>query len=281
MIRPDRVVGRDDVARHYDELDRFYREIWGEDLHHGLWYRGDEGVAEATRNLTRLVGERAEISAGQAVCDVGCGYGGAARHIAEQYDAEVVGITVSALQHRHAESLTTGDSRVRFIHADWLDNDLTPRRFDALIAIECASHMPDPRAFLAECARVLRPGGRLVMAAWLAADDPSVWQRRRLLEPICREGRLTGLATEREYREWIDGAGLRLLSCEDLSRRVRRTWTVCARRVLARALTDPAALRYLLDRRMTERVFALTVVRMWLAYRTGALRYGVFTATTG
>src|SRR5205085_1479125 len=30
------------VARHYDELDHFYRNIWGEHVHHGLWRRGDE-----------------------------------------------------------------------------------------------------------------------------------------------------------------------------------------------------------------------------------------------
>lgn len=278
MIRGRRVPDQNEVARHYDELDRFYRELWGDDLHHGLWLRGDEDVAEATRNLTDLVAERASIRRGDRVCDVGCGYGGPARQIAESYGADVVGLTLSAMQHGHAVTLAAGDPRVCFIHRDWLHNELPPRSFDAVIAIECSSHMTDTGAFLRECARVLRPGGRLVIAAWLATERPRTWQRRHLLEPICSEGRLTGLPTVDEYRHLLVEAGLGLFSFEDLSSGVRNTWAVCARRVCARALSDPDALRYLFDRRMTERTFALTVGRMWLAYRTGALRYGLFTA---
>ena len=33
-------VTREDVARHYDQLDRFYRELWGEHVHHGFWATG-------------------------------------------------------------------------------------------------------------------------------------------------------------------------------------------------------------------------------------------------
>jgi len=277
VIHGRRLPDQNDVARHYDELDRFYRELWGDDLHHGLWLRGDEDVAEATRNLTNLVAERASIRRGDRVCDVGCGYGGPARYIAESYGADVVGLTLSAMQHGHAVALAAGDPRLCFIHGDWLRNELPPSSFDAVIAVESASHMPDARAFLRECARVLRPGGRLVIAAWLATDRPRAWQRRRLLEPICSEGRLAGLPTADEYRHLLAEADLRLVSFEDFSSDVRNTWAVCARRVCRRALSDPGALRYLFDRTMTERAFALTVLRMWLAYRTGALRYGVFT----
>lgn len=278
MIRGRLVPEQNDVARHYDELDRFYRELWGADLHHGLWLRGDEDVTEATRNLTNLVAERAVVRRGHRVCDVGCGYGGPARHIAERYGAHVVGLTLSAMQHSRAVALANGDPRVRFIHGDWLRNELPPRSFDAVIAIESASHMPDAGAFLRQCVRVLRPGGRLVIAAWLATDRPRTWQRRRLLEPICSEGRLAGLPTADEYRDLLAEARLRPVSFEDLSSGVRHTWAVCARRVCARVLSDPGALRYLFDRKMTERAFVLTVARMWLAYRTGALRYGLFTA---
>ena len=30
------------VAGHYDELDHFYRDVWGDHVHHGLWRRGSE-----------------------------------------------------------------------------------------------------------------------------------------------------------------------------------------------------------------------------------------------
>lgn len=278
MIRPTRPPASGAVARHYDELDRFYRELWGEDLHHGLWRRGDEEVAEATQSLTRLVAEHADIGHGDRVCDVGCGYGGPARFLADRYGARVVGLTLSEVQHRHAVARAAGDRRTRFLLGDWLRNPFAPARFDAVIAIESASHMAEKSSFFRECRRVLRSGGRLVVAAWMASEDPARWQRRHLLEAICDEGRLPGLGTEAEYRRWMEEAGLRLVRFEDRSRGVQRTWTLCIRRLGKRVLKDPAAWRYLLDPEATERGFALTMARIWLAYRTGALRYGIFVA---
>jgi tocopherol O-methyltransferase len=269
-------VAPSDVARHYDELDRFYRELWGEDVHHGLWRREDEDAAEATENLTRFVADRVGLGLGERVCDVGCGYGGPALTLTRGYGARVVGVTLSRRQAEHARRRSRpGPS---FVVGDWLDNAFADDRFDVVAAIESVSHMTDKRRFMSECRRVLVPGGRLVVAAWLAAEAPGRWQRRHLLEPICAEGRLPGLATASEYRGWMAEAGLTVTSFDDLSADVRRTWTICVRRLATRLIRDADARRYLLDARRSERVFALTVGRIWLAYRVGALRYGLFTA---
>jgi tocopherol O-methyltransferase len=279
MIRPRQPHGAAAVARHYDELDAFYRELWGEDLHHGLWLSGDETPSEAIEDLSRLVAERARIRPGDHVCDVGCGYGGPARYFARHLGARVVGLTLSEVQHRHASARAGMDGRVRFLLRDWMDNQLDSGSFDVVVAIESASHMPDKARFLRECRRVLRPGGRLVMAAWLADERPEPWAVRYLLEPICSEGRLAGLASRSEYARWMKEEDLRLIGFEDLSLEVRQTWTLCLRRLCGRVLGDAEAFRYLMDRSKSERIFALSVARIGLAYRVGALRYGLFTAT--
>lgn len=71
-------VQSESVVTHYDELDPFYRSLWGEHLHHGLWLTGHESVEEAVKNLIQHVIERAFIShdSRSRVCDIGCGYGG-------------------------------------------------------------------------------------------------------------------------------------------------------------------------------------------------------------
>lgn len=265
------------MARHYDELDVFYRELWGESLHHGLWLRGDEDVGEATENLTRLVAERAAIKRGDRVCDVGCGYGEPARFLARHYGATVVAMTVSRRQYQVASAHREAPE-VQVLLGDWLENPFPSAAFQAVVAMESASHMVDRTGFLRQCRRVLVPGGRFVLSAWLAAPHPTWWQRRHLLAPICHEGRLAGLATEAEYVRELTDSGLGLLKVEDLSRGVRRTWSVCLQRMIKRLLEDADARSYLFDPSQTERGFAVTVLRMWLAYRTGALRYGVFTA---
>src|SRR6186713_2311289 len=94
-------VERKHVASHYDELDHFYRDVWGEHVHHGLWLRGDETREQAVLQLTELVARNAEISAGTRVCDIGCGYGATARLLANR-GAKVTGVTVSPAQYKFA-----------------------------------------------------------------------------------------------------------------------------------------------------------------------------------
>lgn len=266
------------MARHYDELDRLYREVWGEDLHHGLWLDPKESAERAVENLSARVARRAEVSRGDRICDVGCGYGSLARFLARRDGARVTGLTVSRVQHRRARELAAGEDGLRFLLRSWLDNGLPDQHFDAVIAVESVSHVDDKPGFFREANRTLAPGGRLVVAAWLAGEDPGPLERSHLLRPICAEGRLPGLGSRTEYEAWIRDAGFDDPAFEDLSDGVRRTWSVCLRRVAGRLVRDGEILRYLLDSRATERAFGLSMARIWVAYRTGALRYGMFTA---
>jgi tocopherol O-methyltransferase len=276
MIRAARPAGPSEVADHYDDLDELYRSIWGEHVHHGLWTTGRESPERAVVDLVRRVADLAEIGPGARVCDVGCGYGATARWLGRERGAEVVGLTLSRAQHDFAVSRAAPGEDVSVRVADWLDNTLAPASFDAVVAIESTEHMADLDRCFAEAARVLVPGGRVVVCAWLACDRPRPWQRRRLLEPICAEGRLAGLGTERDYRAALEAAGLVVTAFEDLTTHVARTWTVCIRRSLARGVVDGAVRGYLVRGR--HRVFLRTMFRMRAAYAVGALRYGSFVA---
>jgi tocopherol O-methyltransferase len=283
MILPRRAPATPaDVARHYDHLDRWYREIWGDHVHHGLWLTGRETPEEASRQLVRETADAAGIvpGAGTRVVDVGCGYGATAELLARDRGARVTGVTISPVQHARAvvRAASRDDGALTFLLDDWMDNGLPPGSFDAAVAIESASHMPDKRRFLAEIRRVLRPGGRAALCVWAAAERPRTWEIRWLLEPICREGRLPGLATEGEYCGWLTEAGLEGVEIRDWSRAVRRTWTVCATRGLRRWLTDAELRRFVLRGDSPERVYGLSIFRLWTAFRTGAMRYLVVSA---
>lgn len=150
--------------------------------------------------------------------------------------------------------------------------------FDALVAIESTEHMADKERVFSEAARVLKPGGRLVVCAWLAGDALRPWEVRHLVEPVCREGRLPAMGTEGEYAKWMKSAGLSLKESLDVSRKVSRTWPICAWRFMLGLLRRPDYVRFVLDPRNDNRIFALTMLRIWLAYRCGAMRYVVFVA---
>lgn len=264
------------VARHYDVLDPWYRLLWGEHLHHGLWTTGRESVDEATEALVARVAEEARIAEGHRLVDLGSGYGATARLLARRWGARVTAITLSPVQHAHALAAPAVAPAPDYRLGDFATAGLPGEAFDAVVAIESLSHVEELDRVLAEARRVLRPEGRLVACVWLAGDGVGPVRRRLLADPIVREGRLARLAPAGTYRAALARAGLEPLAVADLSRAVRRTWWVCARRVAGRILRDPEARR--LVARGGEGVFAWTVPRLLLAYWTGTLRYGLFTA---
>jgi tocopherol O-methyltransferase len=268
--------GPADVARHYDVLDPYYRSLWGEHVHHGLWQRGARSLAEATAALLHHVVDRGGIPDGADVCDIGSGYGATARFLAREIGARVTAVTVSPVQHAAALASPPVTPAPDYRLGDFLESALPSASFDAAIAVESLSHMPDLGATLGEVRRILRPGAPFVACVWLAGDDISGWRERHLLGPIRREGRLTRLSTAGEVESALRDAGFRLDGFDDLSRDVRRTWSVVVGRVVARLARDPEARRVVAAG--GEAVFARTVARIWLAYRVGAMRYGVFTA---
>jgi tocopherol O-methyltransferase len=267
-----------DVAAHYDDLDDLYLSVWGSNVHHGYWLTGKETSEEAVINLTHLVAQRASIRPGDRVCDLGCGYGATALTLNRDYGAVVTGLTIAPKQYQQAKRAAAKSMNVNFLLCDALQNDLAAAGFDAVIAVESSEHIADKQKLFSEAFRLLRPGGRLVVAAWLTREQPHGWECKYLLEPICAEGRLPSMASAMEYQTMLEYAGFRELEFTELTHRVQKTWSICAARFIKRLVSDRALRRRLLDPEFTNRVFAKTVFRIWLAYQTGAMRYGVFSA---
>ena len=87
-------VDVDRVRKHCDRLSSLSRVFWGEHLHHGYW-NGDETVVRAQIQLMEQLAQRAEIPRGAIVLDIGCGVGGAALWLADQFGCNVTGMTIS------------------------------------------------------------------------------------------------------------------------------------------------------------------------------------------
>lgn len=273
MIVPEHVPDAGSVATHYDELDLAYRRIWGEHVHHGYWRNGTETPEQAAAALVKLVEQKLAIEPGHRLCDIGCGYGATAADLLTRHDVSITGLTLSAAQHRMAKDRSP---RFTCMVRDWLDNGLETASFDRAYAIESSEHMVDKERFFAEARRILRPGGRMVVCAWLEGEGVSPWEVRHLLLPICREGRLPSMGSWQDYLKWASDAGFRLTDYQDISREVRRTWSICLGR-LARSLFSDGSIRKLaLSRATLSRDFILSLPRLILALRTGAMRYGVF-----
>ena len=264
------------VAEHYDSLDFLYRDLWGQHVHHGLWTTGRETADQATEAMSRRVLAGLALQPGARVADIGCGYGGTARLAAEIFGARVFGLTLSAAQKRHADTVPVARGTVEIAVRDWREAQLADGSFDALFALESLEHIADKAGFARMARRAVRPGGRVAVTTWLAAERVSPWARRHLLDAVSREASVAALVTVRELRAVFADAGFSEVAVEDLSPQVRKTWSVVLGRLAWRLLTRRAYWSFLRKSQPADRDFARASARIWLAYRTGSFRYGYF-----
>jgi len=118
------------------------------------------GGAAATRGLADWAGLR-----DMSVLDIGCGIGGPARCLAQEYGCNVTGVDLTESYVRTARSLSawTGlDAATRFTCASALALPLADAAWPVAFSQHAIMNIPDKRAFYAEAARVLAPGGLFV-----------------------------------------------------------------------------------------------------------------------
>lgn len=105
-----------------------------------------------------------------SVVDLGCGLGATLRSIARWRPlARLVGVTLVPWQVEQARALNNSAGlgrRIGVLLNDYQNINIEPASFDAAYALEssCHAHYPDKRVFLREAHRLLKPGGRLVIA---------------------------------------------------------------------------------------------------------------------
>lgn len=123
---------------------------------------------------------------------------------------EVVGLDISRVICRRAKrSLEAGGIRAKAISGDCRRIPLADECVDLILSPSTFDHFPEIGAALAECRRVLRPGGRLVLAL-NSADNPLYRLGVRLAERFKRHEYPTDFFyTERQARRLLAEAGFR------------------------------------------------------------------------
>jgi tocopherol O-methyltransferase len=268
------------IRSHYNVATPFYRLFWGRHIHHGLW-EGTESPDEAQLKLTETVISEAGLTRGQTgprkkLLDVGCGMGGSSIHLAQEWNCDSTGITLSSVQCRWAKMAARWNGvsqHSRFQVADAETIDFPAASFDVVWSVECTEHLFDKPAFFRRAASWLKPGGCAAICAWQAADGTLSDEARQQVYDVCEGFFCPSLGSGEDYRQWFTDAGLTVEQSFDWTDRVSQTWEICARRVertrihwLARLIN--ANQHMFLDRFQT-------ILR---AYKTGAMTYGCWIA---
>jgi tocopherol O-methyltransferase len=160
------------IQQFYDASSSLWEQIWGEHMHHG--YYGADGKQKKDRRQAQidLIEELlnwATLEPPQTILDAGCGIGGSSLYLAQKYNAQVTGITLSPVQASRATERAVAanlSQQTSFQVADALNMPFADESFDLVWSLESGEHMPDKVKFIQECHRVLKRGGTFLMATW-------------------------------------------------------------------------------------------------------------------
>jgi len=123
-------------------------------------------------DLTALV-EATRCTAGERVLDLGCGAGHTALAMAPLAgDVVAVDVTPEMLDVARRLAKQRGVRNIRFRRADATALPFEPASFDVVTSRYSAHHYSDPLRALREVTRVLRPGGRFLLADTVAPEAP-------------------------------------------------------------------------------------------------------------
>jgi ubiquinone/menaquinone biosynthesis C-methylase UbiE len=146
----------------------------------------------------RLLLERAGIGHGQRVADLGCGAMAyftlqAARQVGERGQVYAVDIQREVLSSVDSRARLAGLTNVRTV---WSDLEkvgaatIPPATLDAVLLVNTLFQLNDHAAAMAEAVRLLRPGGRMLVADWKSIGAPFGPSSERRVSP----GRVRELA---------------------------------------------------------------------------------------
>ena len=131
------------------------------------WMAGDfSKIAQTVAREAEEFANRLDLPAGAQVLDVACGTGNASLPLARR-GAHVTGVDIvpALLEQARARAEAEGFS-IRFEEGDAEQLPYPNGTFDAVVTMFGAMFAPQPELVVAECARVLKPGGLLAMANW-------------------------------------------------------------------------------------------------------------------
>ena len=209
-----------------------------------MWFHGDPATEQASggdlyaakREMLRKIAKAANLGEGMQLVEFGAGVGGAAVWLAEHTGATITGVSNSDSLSQRARALaarrvqsghlapgltpfhTIGDEDYKTLSA-WGDASV-----DAFLAMESPCHLPpeDLPDLFASAARIVKPGGKLVVQDWLqrpwglAEYERSPMEIDALVLDVSQTYRLAQLGDLDHYSALIAAAGFKVETAEDI-----------------------------------------------------------------
>jgi tocopherol O-methyltransferase len=218
-----------DIEDYYDQTEVHYRMWWKLDrslgLHYGVWNQQTKNLAEAILNLNRELCELGQVQRSWRVLDAGCGIGGSSFYLAEHFACETEGVTLSRKQVETAQRYARDkgfERQCQFRQCSYTDTPFEEHHFDAAWAVESLGSAQDKGAFFKEMHRLLKPGGRILIADTLKPRSYDI-QGNQVMQTMLNGWAISDILSIDELKQVAEENGFKFYAQRDVSPEIKKS----------------------------------------------------------
>lgn len=261
------------AQEYYDSNDahQFYYAVWGgEDIHIGIYNDEKEAIKTASRRtVVKMQDLLPELNQNHKVIDFGGGYGGAARHLAQETGCHVTVLNISEGHNNMNRDLTQKanlQDKVDIVHGSFESVPFPDASFDVVWSEDAIVHSSRRDVVMAEAYRILKPSGHLIFTDIMQGNDCPA----DVLQPIYDRIHLESLSSFDFYQKTNAKLGFKERNILDLSTHM----TLHYARVREELITRKAEIVQLASQEYVENMIA--GLEKWVAAGDkGYLSWGI------
>ncbi len=211
------------IVDYYAATENAYKDSWDLNnslaIHYGYW---DEKVKDFPASLLRMnevMMEAAKIRSTDKVLDAGCGIGGSSIFLAERIGCNVTGISLSERQINNAKEQAKQKGLERKVSFELMNYGATSfpdESFDVVWGCESICYADDKEQFVKEAYRLLKPGGRIVVADGFVSEFKN--NDHSTIRNWLDGWQVNYLETMERFQSFMQSAGFKNISSKDISK---------------------------------------------------------------
>ncbi|MCB0581482.1 MAG: class I SAM-dependent methyltransferase [Phaeodactylibacter sp.] len=266
------------IQHFYDRSTALWLDTWGEHMHHGYYGKDgkeQKGHTQAQADLALELLRWGGVERADRILDAGCGVGGSARLLAQLFDAEVLGCTLSPVQADQGRKYNEAaglEDKVEIRAQDMMSLSASDGPFNLVWSMESAEHIQEKQKMLELFHQLLAPGGRLLMATWFHRALPPALsgKEKQLLEGIYQYYHLPPMVSIPELEAMAGASGFGQVRTADWTNAVAPFWGA-----VMRSAFQWRSVKGLLKAGWPTLKGAWAMRYMIKGYKLGLIRFGV------